>query len=243
MAKIKVLIVEDDFIHANKLAMYLDEMGYEVCGSTKSSNEALNLVAAIKPDLILMDIHIEGERDGVEIAEIINEKNKIPLIFITSYRDKETFERAKLTNPYAYILKPFEKETLQMTIELSVHKILQVDTNFNGWEDDQLIEDAIFVKTEGRLVKVAVAAVDYIEVKDKYCLIYSSQEIIKVRISLNNLLEKLNNRIFVRVHRSFIANIKMISEVLLSQNIVKIGMGKIPIGRQYKEALMAALEN
>ncbi|PTB93173.1 DNA-binding response regulator, partial [Marivirga lumbricoides] len=192
MSKVKVFIIEDDFIHTNRLEMYLDEMGYELAGTAASSTQALNLIAATKPDLLLVDIHLAGDLSGIQIVEHLNNKKAIPVIFITSYRDKETFETAKLTDPYAYIIKPYDKETLQAAIELAVYKFSKIKTanSQNEYPEeakDSLEKGMLFLKSKGRLIKIILSDILYIEAKDKLCLIYLSKEIIEVRMSLQKL--------------------------------------------------------
>lgn len=241
MAKVKVFIIEDDFIHANRLEMYLDEMGYELAGTAESSNQALNLIAATKPDLLLVDIHLAGELSGIQIVEYLNKKKAIPVIFITSYRDKETFETAKLTDPYAYIIKPYDKETLQAAIELAVYKFSKLKANNpqnNRLESnmDSFEKHTLFLKSKGRLIKIRLNDILYVEAKDKLCLINLAKEVIEVRMSLQRLVDKLNTHQFLRVHRSFIINKEEISQVDLSKNEVHVGTFTVPISRSYRES-------
>ncbi|MBK6264366.1 LytTR family transcriptional regulator DNA-binding domain-containing protein [Marivirga sp. S37H4] len=248
MSKVKVFIIEDDFIHANRLEMYLDEMGYELAGTAVGASQALNLIAATKPDLLLVDIHLAGDRDGIQIVENINKKKAIPVIFITSYRDKETFERAKLTDPYVYILKPYDKETLQAAIELTVYKIskindTQIQNNYHGWNNDRLVKDELFIKSNGILIKIKLSDILYVEAKDKMCIIGMAEELIETRMSLQKLEEKLPIDRFLRIHRSFIINTKEISQINLSKNEVQLGPYKVPIGRSYKEPFINSIDS
>ncbi|MEQ9298034.1 MAG: LytTR family transcriptional regulator DNA-binding domain-containing protein [Cyclobacteriaceae bacterium] len=250
MSKIKVFIVEDNFIHANRLEMYLDEMGYFLSGTAASASDALNTIAATKPDLLLVDIHLEGNRDGVQIVEYLNNKKPIPTIFITSYRDKETFERAKLTDPYAYIIKPYDKETLQAAIELAVYKFSKTSKHKNtahaqidyqGWNEDQLVNDTMFVKSNGSLIKIKLSDILCVEARDKICQIGLTKESIDTRISLQKLEEQLINDRFLRVHRSFIINKEAISEIDLSGSQVKVGQYAVPLGRSYKASFLNSI--
>ena len=250
MQKLKVFVIEDDFIHASRLEMHLDEMGYTHVGNATNGSEALGMIAATQPDLLLVDIYLEGDRDGVEIVEYLHQKNPIPVIFITSYTDKETFERAKLTNPYAYIIKPFDKHALQTAIELAVYKFTQTPDfinikkppySYEGWNQDQLANNTIFLKNEGKLVKVDIDDILYIEVKDKQCLINLHDEVHEVRIPLQKLEEKLTGSHFLRIHRSFIINQEKIFQIDPARNEIVIHHHTIPIGRAYREAFLNSL--
>lgn len=120
----KILIVEDEAIIAADLANKLGRMGYNVCGSAASAEEALALVAVCRPELVLMDIHLRGEMDGIEAADRIRVEYGIPVIYLTAHSDRATLDRAKITEPFGYILKPFEELELQTHIEMALYKSL-----------------------------------------------------------------------------------------------------------------------
>lgn len=121
--KPKILIVEDELIVAENLRLVLTGMGYEVPQPAGSSGEALDLAAEIRPDLILMDIVLEGSpMDGIETAKKIGQCMDVPVIFVTAYSDTKTLMRVKGTEPYAYILKPFNERELSFAIELALHR-------------------------------------------------------------------------------------------------------------------------
>ena len=118
----KILIVEDERLVAKDIQESLNRLGYQDCKITASGDSALNLLEDDHYNLILMDIMIKGTMDGIETAEQINIKHKIPLIFLTAYTDEETISRAKKAEPYGYILKPFEERDLYITIEMALNK-------------------------------------------------------------------------------------------------------------------------
>lgn len=112
MEKIKILIVEDESILASGLKKKLENLGYSVTDIAASGNETFNKVSANKPDLILMDIVIKGDIDGIETAAVLNKTESIPVIYLTAYADDEILKRAATTEPYGYILKPYKKKNL-----------------------------------------------------------------------------------------------------------------------------------
>ena len=126
MSKAKILIVEDDSMLCTVFEMFLDELGYGHCGTFKSGEEALEHISAEKPDLILMDIHLEGSIDGIDAANIILERFNIPIIYISGDSDVSTVNRAVLTNTYGFMTKPVYKNSLELNIEFAVtkHKLL-----------------------------------------------------------------------------------------------------------------------
>ncbi len=122
MAGEQILIVEDERIVAEDLKLMLERLGYRVVGSASSGEEAMNKVEATKPQLVLMDIRIQGSLDGVDVAEQVVAQFGIPVIYLTAYADETTVERAKGTLPAGYILKPFEERSLKTAIELALYR-------------------------------------------------------------------------------------------------------------------------
>ena len=122
MDKTTVLIVEDEAIVAADLAGKLGLLGYEVVGTAASGKDAVDLACSLKPEVVLMDIRLQGPMDGIEAAEEIGSRFDVPLIYLTAHSDTATLDRAKLSGPFGYILKPFEERELSTTIEMALYK-------------------------------------------------------------------------------------------------------------------------
>ncbi len=122
MNKVKILVVENEQIVAEDIKFRLQRLGYAVSGTALSGQEAAKKAEEIYPDLVLMDIVLEGEMDGIEAASIISSRLDIPVVYLTAYADDKTLERAKTTEPFGYILKPFEDRELHITIEMALYK-------------------------------------------------------------------------------------------------------------------------
>jgi len=122
MSKAKVLVVEDERIVAEDIKGRLQKLGYTVQGMACSGEEAIKKAEETHPDLVLMDIVLEGKMNGIEAAKIIGSRFNIPFVYLTAYADDKTLEKAKVTEPYGYILKPFEDRELQTIIEIALHK-------------------------------------------------------------------------------------------------------------------------
>ena len=118
----RVMIVEDENIIAMDIKQRLEMLGYEVTATVATGEEAIELAEKTRPDVILMDIVLKGEVDGIEAADEIRRRFKIPIIYITAYSDKKTLERAKVTEPFGYIIKPFEDKELHSVIEITLYK-------------------------------------------------------------------------------------------------------------------------
>ena len=110
--KARILIVEDEPITANLINKILNNQGYRVVGTVNTGGKALDYIASKKPDLILMDIQLGDEMDGIETAQIIHEEFDLPLVYMTSYTDDDTLDRAKITEPFGYILKPVNRNSI-----------------------------------------------------------------------------------------------------------------------------------
>ena len=113
----KILIVEDQSVIAIDLKKSLSDKGYVVVGITDNSEDAINKADECRPDLILMDIMLKGEKSGIETAELIKKKQDIPIIFLTALTDVETYLKAIKTEPFKYLMKPIEMESLERAIE------------------------------------------------------------------------------------------------------------------------------
>jgi signal transduction histidine kinase len=119
---INILIVEDELLIAKNLSHKLESLGYQIVGIVSCGADAIQRAGEMKPDLILMDIVIKGDMDGIETAVIINQKFDIPIIYTTAYADDETLQRAENTGSYGYLLKPFKQRELHATIKIALSK-------------------------------------------------------------------------------------------------------------------------
>lgn len=122
MAQAKILVVEDEGIVAQEIKSRLQRLGYTVCGIVHSGSKAIEKTDELTPDLVLMDIKLKGDIDGIEAAAEIKKRCNIPVIYLTAYTDEETLKRAKTMEPFGYIVKPFEERNLMVSIEIALHR-------------------------------------------------------------------------------------------------------------------------
>jgi PAS domain S-box-containing protein len=175
-----ILIVEDEGIIARDIRQQLGELGYEVAGDTPTGEEAVVLAAQLKPDLVLMDIHLAGAMDGIEAAQTIRRESGTPVVFLTAFAGAETLERAKLTEPFGYIIKPFDERYLHTAIEMALYKH-RAETQLRRAYDEQATMlrtalDAFFMADwQGRLL----------DVNDSSCAMlgYSREELLKMSLT------------------------------------------------------------
>jgi len=118
----RILIVEDESIVAFNLQQRLSQLGYEVPHVAVSGQQSLDFVSQSRPDLVLMDIHIEGDMDGIEVAARLNQDRPVPVIYLTAYSEDSTLERARKTRPYGYLIKPFSERELHATIQMALER-------------------------------------------------------------------------------------------------------------------------
>lgn len=165
MPDAKIFIVEDERIVAEDLKRMIERLGYTVAGMAANGPDAIGRVEATRPNLVLMDIRIQGPMDGIDVAEHIYTHFDIPVSYLTAYADETTLERAKATLPFGYILKPFEERNLKTTIELALYRH-QMDDMFKGLENwhaaalQTLSEAVVAADAQGRLMFMNRAAED-----------------------------------------------------------------------------------
>jgi diguanylate cyclase (GGDEF)-like protein/PAS domain S-box-containing protein len=122
MSKARIMVVEDEGIVAMDIKLRLTSMGYEVVGHATSGGQAIRLASDTQPDLIMMDIKLKGPMDGIETAEQIRSQKDIPIIYLTAFADESTLQRARITEPSGYILKPFQERELAIAIDMALYK-------------------------------------------------------------------------------------------------------------------------
>lgn len=243
MEALKVLVVEDDSTDAEKIATLLRQNGYMVCGIAASLPEALQLFDSGKPDVCVVDIYLNGKKDGIAFARQMghDEQKKRPFIFLTSATDKDTFDAAKITNPFSYLLKPFNGLELQYAIELAVEKFAAAEDGYFATAIEPasvLLHDVFFVKRGNMLVKIMAAEIRYIEVDGKYCKLAYGQDKFVIQKSLKQLQDQLPAKIFVRTHRNYIVNVKEILKINLQDHEIVLQDGHaLAFSRRYIDEL------
>lgn len=158
MAAPRVLIVEDELIVSADIAARLERMGYQVIGQADQAEQAVKICLEKQPDLVLMDIRLKGKMDGIAAAGQIHSHCSIPIVFLTAHADESTLQRAKISEPYGYILKPFEERELRIVVEISLYR---------SKIDRRLAQSREFLATILQSINDAVIACD-----DSWCVSY-----------------------------------------------------------------------
>jgi len=236
-----ITIVEDDFLIADFVQKSLVAFGYNVVDICNSYDNFIRSFEAFTPDIVLVDIKIDGEKSGIDIGEFLHNQKDVPFIYISSLSDKKTIDAAKRTLPSSYLIKPFEEEDLYAAIEVALmnyaqrkhNQILPIDGNI-------VLENAIFIKQKQAFIKVNKTDILYLEAKDNYVKISTANESYLIRQTLNEIHQVLPIY-FYRVHRSFMVNLHAIEqiryeEVMLSNNI------SIPLSRSVYADLIEKIQ-
>lgn len=237
---VKILIVEDEMIIAANISLQLSTLGYEVSGIIPRGEEALLHIKQNQPDIVLMDIQLKGELNGIETVQLMQQDYDIPIIYLTANADDDHFEKAKTTHPYAFISKPFKKLDLQRAIELTINHIEIKQSSSEPSTSPFILSDCIFVRSHEKMVKVPIKDILYIEAERNYCRIFSKGKEYLLVITLKDLDEKLPQEHFLRIHRSFIVNISQIDEI--ANTHVVISKKAIPISKPLKDELLKRLQ-
>lgn len=240
---VKILVVEDEMVIAANIALQLTNLGYEVTGIIPRGEDALLHLKENQPDIVLLDINLKGKLDGIEMAKQIQKERSIPIIYLTANADEDHFNRAKATNPYAFISKPYKKLDLQRAIELTINRIQKeksIENSTVSVTTPFILSDSIFVRHHEKMVKVIIQDILYIEAERNYCRIYSKGKEFLLVMTLKDLASKLPDQHFLRIHRSYIINISQINEVAKSH--VVIAKKAIPISRGLRDELMKRLQ-
>jgi DNA-binding LytR/AlgR family response regulator len=200
-----------------------------------------------KPEIALMDIMLKGDMTGIEAAAKIKEAINIPVIFLTAYADEATLNKAKITEPHGYILKPFKEIDLHTTIEMALHKHkkeqeLKVENDLlKSLSLFKSEAEHLFVKHQSRLVKLNSSDIYYVEALKDYVQVITKDHKYTIHATMKDVEKKMPSSVFQRVHRSFIVNMDKI-EAILGGNVVMQDLHKeIPVGGNYRDELGARI--
>ncbi len=220
----KLLVVEDEVLIAEHLKTILASFGCKSIQMAHTKHDALAEIDSFMPDIILLDINLSDNHEGMEIADYINHTCKLPFIFITAYSDSPTLLLALAKHPAAYITKPFKQADVLAAIQLAF------------LNNPQLSNSYLSFKTGADLVRLNTNKITHIEGSGNYIVIYTTEKKYTLRNSLAWALENLPNDIFVKVHRAFVVNINHVNELTIQQ--IKVNNTTIPVSRLYKDELL-----
>lgn len=242
--KNNILVVEDEAIVSKDIQQSLKKLGYNIVAAVDTGEKAVEKANELKPDLVLMDIMLKGEMSGIDAAEKVKEQLNIPVIYLTAYADENTLAKAKVTEPYGYIIKPFKEIDLHTSIEMALYKhtkekevIKERDFLYSLVENKDDNEGVIFVKSNSRLVKVNTNEILFVEALKDYVVINTEEAKYTIHSTIKDIEKKLNSKDFQRIHRSYIVRLDKIDAIEQPNVVLQKGKKLLPIGGSYKEEL------
>ncbi|WP_366187008.1 response regulator transcription factor [Flavobacterium ovatum] len=239
MDTINVLIIEDTPAESDALVEVLMENNYAVVGVARTNAEALQLFYNNPVDIVVIDVFLNGNPDGINFAETINlvPNASKPFVFLTSSKDRQIFERAKLTQPFSFLMKPFNELEILYALEMAVEKFYGQPNVFLSEDQDTVVtSEFLFIKKNKALKKVQLTDILYVEVEDRYCNIVTEAEKFVVMMSLTKIMELLDPKIFNRTHRNFLVNVERIVEIVPQDNLILLQNNhKVLLSDKYKD--------
>ena len=239
MDLVKVLIVEDEMIIANSLADVIESFNYVALEPEITFTGAIESIEKEKPGIGIFDINLSGKKSGIDLAKVVQEEYDFPFIFLTSNSDKLTLDQAKLTEPSAFLVKPFNNDELYAALELALYNDSQKKQK-EIITIDQVIENALFIKSTNGYLRVNYDDILFLKSDNVYIdIVDVNDKTHVVRATINEYSDKLNSD-FLRIHRGYIINLKYLEKIDVVN--VTIGHHKIPIGNKYKDNLMRKIQ-
>lgn len=205
MTTIKIGIVEDEGITSEVIKISLQKLKYEVATPAFSYDQAISMVDAENPDLVLIDINLGEERDGIDLAAVLKDTYNKPFIFLTANSDAATIERAKKVKPLAFLVKPFSQVDLHAAIEIA----------FNNYQSSMAAENNFIVMKVGRTFeKINTSEILFLENNNHYFDIhFATGGSLSVRASTTEVLDLLPAASFIKISRSYIVNVTYITKI------------------------------
>lgn len=245
MKEERILIVEDDVNIAENIEEILELLGYINIDIANSANQAVKIIKKYKPDLVFMDIKLKGDKDGIELGEIVHQMVDVPIVFVTSYSDPTIIERAKRINPAGFIVKPFNTNDIHAIVEIVLYNkrvkpSVESVTAKPLDESPYLVTDAVFIKSDNAFERVPYENIYYVEANGNMVTIFTKAKNYSIRKSMKDMEDKLPTNMFLRVQKSFIVQLNQIDSFNTKDIVLKSG-DVIQVGRQYYNSFLAKL--
>lgn len=239
---IKILIVEDEFTTRDNLVDSLEEVGYEIAGFAMTAEKALTILDKKETDLAILDIRLKGEKTGIWLGEQIQEKYKIPFIYLSAFSDKATIKAASETAPATYLVKPFVTADIYAAIEMALVNFADKGKSIKNKKKERkemVINDHIFIKEQKVFKKVQLKDLLFMQAFKNYVELNFAKHNHVIRHTLQDFLKMLPDQHFIQTHRSFVVNINQIEE--MDAHAIRIQQHTIPISASFKTSVMERL--
>ncbi len=245
MKEERILIVEDDPDIAENIEEILELLGYVNIDIANSANQAIKVIKKYRPDLVFMDIKLKGDKDGIELGEIIQQMVDAPIVYVTSYSDPTIIERAKRIHPAGFIVKPFNTNDIHAIVEIVLYNRRTSAPQTDGapkpvLESPYLVTDAVYIKSDNAYERVEYGDIYYVEANGNMVTIYTKNRNYTIRKSMKDMEEKLPSQQFLRVQKSYIVQLGQIESFSTREINLKTG-ATVQVGRQYYNSFLAKL--
>lgn len=243
---IRVLVVEDEPIYADQLELYLQDLGCEFIGPATDARTALSLFRTEVVDLVLLDVHLRGSVDGIELAGQLRALRPVPLIFLTSRADDDAFARARPLGPAAYLIKPVAFDALKRAMALAIDRFAgaTVAADASATPPTQApasSPETLFIKENGLLEKIRVSEIQSVEADNKVCRLVLAGRVVTVRMPLREVMRHLPPDRFVQIQRSYHINLDYLERFDPVRNLAQVGEQVLPVSQTYHHELLRRL--
>jgi two-component system response regulator LytT len=236
MEKTKVLIVEDEALIADNLAAIIGDLNYTITDICSNAHEALKSIKNNPPEICLLDVNLGEGIDGIDLATMIRTRLDVPHIFITSFSDTATINRARETFPSAYIIKPYTEKEVEVNMMLVQHKKNGLTPVYQNQPPE---DDSFFIKDKHELIRIKFDEISYCEASDNYTIIYTIKGKHILSQTMKTVFEKLEKNGFVRVHRSYFVRFRDIESI--GPNYIIIQGKEIPLSQNHRGELLTRI--
>jgi DNA-binding LytR/AlgR family response regulator len=240
---IRVLVVEDEPIYADQLEAYLQDLGCEFIGPATDARTALSLFRTEAVDLVLLDVHLRGPVDGIELAAQMQALRPVPLIFLTSRADDAAFARARPLGPAAYLIKPVAFDALQRAMALAIDSFTAATPSNAPAASQPLgqLPETLFIKENGLLEKIRMSEIQSVEADNKVCRLVLTGRAVVVRMPLREVMRHLPPDRFVQIQRSYYINLDYLERFDPVRNLAQVGEQVLPVSQTYHHELLRRL--
>jgi len=238
MAKVKVLIVEDELIIAEEIRDVLEELDYEVYEPANTYTAAIEAIEEEIPDIAIVDINLSGRKTGIDLAAKINSEYNFPFIFLTSNTDRITLEEAKQVEPLAYLVKPYSKQELFTSIEVALYNYSKQRAQAFD-QGSLIIKNSLFIKQNKAFIRLNFEDILYLVSDHVYMeIVMTNGKKHTVRGTLNEYMNRLGPN-FVRSNRSYIAYLDHLVEI--NHGYLILNGAEVPVGKKQRDDILSRL--
>lgn len=249
MDSLQIAIVEDEIIVSEDLRQTLEREGYKVIGCFDSAEDAIRVLSHDLPDLLMIDIRLKGSLTGIDLAVHVRKTSNTPIVYVTANSDPETYQLAKKTRPQAFLVKPFNAQTLLASVDLAMfnysnnreaEQILETPT-VERKDYQMAVTDGLFIRVAGKHKKIRLTDFLFIEADGSYIHIVTTCGRYTIAHNLSDFMRKVKFEHLLRVHRSYIVNVNKVDS--FEEGYIYIDKHKIPLSKTYRGEFLSMLNS